>query len=266
VKKRIKFREGEIVYYDKGKGNLIILLHGYLETSQVWDELSGGLSAGYRTIAVDLPGHGESSVYGSEHSMDFMAEAVRAVMDAEGIEKAMLTGHSMGGYVVLAFLEKYPHRLHAYCLFHSHPFADTDEVIANRKREIKIVESGKKAIIYPVNIPRMFADFNTGKFKEAVERNKDIASGIAEEGIIAVLNGMISRPSRLDILEKGEAPLLFIVGKHDNYIPFEEVKNKIKIPANSEILVLENSGHMGFVEEKEVSLEAIMKFYQRQLL
>lgn len=265
MRKSIKIREGEIVYYDRGKGELIILLHGYLETSQVWDEFINGLSEQYRTIAIDLPGHGDSSVFGREHSMDLMADAVKNVMDAEGLDKAMLTGHSMGGYVALAFVEKYPQRLHGYCLFHSHPFADTEEIIANRKREIKIVESGKKDIIYPVNIPRMFADFNVEKFRGAVERNKDIASGISEEGIIAVLNGMISRPSRLHVLEKGEVPLLFILGEHDNYIPCKEVKDRIKMPAKGEILVLEKSGHMGFVEERDKSLRAIMNFYQKQL-
>ncbi|MBS0011282.1 MAG: alpha/beta hydrolase [Bacteroidales bacterium] len=263
--KNIDYKQGEIWYRDEGEGDVIILLHGYLESSEIWDGFAAGLAASYRTIAIDLPGHGKSGVFGDEHTMDFMAETVKAVMDAEGLDKAMLTGHSMGGYVALAFVEKYPHRLYGYCLFHSHPFADTDELIDNRKREIKIVESGKKDIIYPVNIPRMFADFNTEKFTEAVEHNKLIASGISAEGIIAVLNGMISRPSRLDILEQGEVPLLFIAGKHDNYIPFEEVKNRIRIPANGEMLVLEKSGHMGFVEEKEKTLKAIMNFCQKQL-
>ena len=265
MKKHIKFDKGEIVYHDTGEGYPLVLLHGYLETSIVWKEFAETLSGDSRVLAIDLPGHGGSSVYGTEHSMEFMAEAVRRVVDAENIDKFMLAGHSMGGYVALAFVDKYPHRLHAYCLFHSHPFPDTDELIANRRREIKVVESGKKDIIYPVNIPRMFADFNTGKFKEALERNKSIASGISEEGIIAVLNGMISRPSRLELLEKGEVPLLFIAGKHDNYIPFEEVRNRIKIPSNAEMLVLEESGHMGFVEERDKSSEAIRKFYLKQL-
>jgi pimeloyl-ACP methyl ester carboxylesterase len=265
MKKHVKFEKGVIEYYDTGEGYPLVLLHGYLETSLIWQEFAEALSGDFRVLSIDLPGHGGSSVYGTEHSMEFMAEAVRSVVDAENIDKFMLAGHSMGGYVALAFLDKYPQRLYAYCLFHSHPFPDTDELIANRRREIKIVESGKKDIIYPVNIPRMFADFNAEKFKEAVDRNKSIASGISEEGIIAVLNGMISRPSRLEILEKGEVPLLFIVGRHDNYIPFEEVINRIQMPANAEMLVLEESGHMGFVEEKQKTLEALRDFYKRQL-
>jgi len=265
VKKSIDFNGGKIIYYDNGDGDAIILLHGYLESSEVWDNFVPDLAEKFRVIAIDLPGHGESGVFGNEHSMEFMADVVIAVMNEEGIEKVMLTGHSMGGYAALAFVEKYPSRLNAYCLFHSHPFADTDEIIINRKREIRVVKSGKKDIIYPVNIPKMFADFNTEKFSAQLDRNKEIASVIPAEGIIAVINGMISRPSRIDILEKGEIPLLMIFGMHDNYIPFGEVKDRITLPENAEILVLEKSGHLGFIEEKEKSQKAIIRFYNKQL-
>ncbi len=265
MKKTVRFNNSVIEYSDEGKGEALVLLHGYLESGEVWDDFTRDLSVRYRTIAIDLPGHGNSSVYSSEHTMEFMAEAVKAVMDAEGIGKAMLTGHSLGGYVTLAFVEQYPSRLHAYCLFHSHPFADTDEVIANRKREIKVVESGKKDLIYPVNIPKMFAGFNKERFKNQIERFKDIASRIPDRGIIAVLKGMIKRPSRSHILESGSIPLLFIAGVYDNYIPYDEVKKRISLPDNAEMLVLQESGHIGFVEEKEKSLEAMVSFYGRVL-
>lgn len=265
MEKNIDYKQGKIRYYDEGSGNVIILLHGYLETSDIWRDFIPGLADYFRLISIDLPGHGESDVFGEQHSMEFMADAVLAVMNEEAIEKAVMTGHSMGGYVALAFVEKYPERLFAYCLFHSHPFADTDEIIANRKREIRVVESGKKDLIYPVNIPKMFADFNTDRFKQQLEHNKKIASAIPAEGIIAVLKGMISRPSRLEILEKGDIPLLMILGEHDNYIPFEEVMDGIKLPRNSELLVLGKSGHLGFIEEREKSQKAIIDFYNKQL-
>ncbi|MGM0529494.1 MAG: alpha/beta fold hydrolase [Bacteroidota bacterium] len=265
MKKSIEYQQGKIIYYDEGSGNVIILLHGYLETSDVWRDFIPGLAENFRVISIDLPGHGESGVLGEEHSMEFMADAVLAVMNKEGIEKAMLTGHSMGGYVALAFVEKYPESLFAYCLFHSHPFADTEEIIDNRKREIRVVESGKKDLIYPVNIPKMFADFNTDRFKQQLEHNKKTASAIPAEGIIAVLKGMISRPSRIEILGKGDVPMLMILGRYDNYIPYDEVKNRIKLPDNAEMLVLEKSGHLGFIEEREKSQQAIIDFYNKQL-
>ncbi len=265
MKKSISFRKGKIGYYDKGEGAAIVLLHGYLESSEVWLSFIPGLAESFRVIAIDLPGHGRSSVFGDNHSMDFMADAVTEVLNNEGIEKTMLIGHSMGGYVALAFLEKYQSRLHAYCLFHSHPFADTDEIIANREREKRIVESGKKDVIYPVNISRMFADFNKERYYEELERHQKIASEIPAEGIIAALNGMISRPSRIKILEQGDIPLLMIFGKHDNYIPYQVIRNKIQLPWNAKIIVLDTSGHLGFVEEKKNSLKAITDFYNKQL-
>lgn len=261
MKKSINYQDGRITYYDTGKGDPIVLLHGYLESSEVWVDFIPGLAEEFRVIAIDLPGHGGSSIYTDNHSMDFMAEVVLNVLNAEGINKVLLTGHSMGGYVALAFVEKYQERLHAYCLFHSHPYADTDETIANRKREIKIVESGKMEVIYPVNIPRMFADFNTKRFIEELERHKQIASAIPADGIIAVLNGMIDRPSRLDVLEKGNIPLLIILGMYDNYIPFKMINDRIIVPDNAEVLALIKSGHLGFIEEREESQKAIINFY-----
>ncbi|MBN1388857.1 MAG: alpha/beta hydrolase [Bacteroidales bacterium] len=263
--KSINYLQGNIGYYDRGEGDVIILLHGYLESSEVWENFIPGLAESFRVISIDLPGHGRSGLFGDNHSMDFMADTVMAVMNNEGIEKAMLIGHSMGGYVSLAFIEKYPSRIYAYCLFHSHPFADTDEIIANRKREKRVVESGKKDVIYPVNIPRMFADCNTEKYYKEMEHHKEIASEISADGIIVALNGMISRPSRIKVLEKGDVPLLMILGKHDNYIPFGEVRDNIKLPFNAEIIVLEKSGHLGFVEEKEKSQEAVISFYNKHL-
>ncbi|HKL66754.1 MAG TPA: alpha/beta hydrolase, partial [Bacteroidales bacterium] len=217
--KNITYSNGKITYFDTGSGEVVILLHGYLETAEVWDDFAKALANKFRVISVNLPGHGDSFLPGNSYSMELMAAAVKAILDHEGIDKVMMTGHSMGGYVTLAFLDKYPSRLNAYCLFHSHPYPDSKEIVCNRRREIKVVERGKKDVIYPVNVPKMFADFNVAGMKEKLEKHKKIAAGINAGGIIAVLNGMIQRPSRADILKQGNIPLLFILGRHDNYIP-----------------------------------------------
>ena len=171
----------------------------------------------------------------------------------------------MGGYVTLAFAERFPSRLSGYCLFHSHPFADTDETIKKREREIQIIKAGKKYLMYPENIKRMFADFNIEKFGDELENSKKIASGIRGEGIIAVLKGMISRPSRLTIMEEGGLPYLWILGTMDNYIPADAIKNKVRLPDNAELLILEKSGHLGFIEEKQKSVNALTDFILKWL-
>ncbi|HNR41146.1 MAG TPA: alpha/beta hydrolase [Bacteroidales bacterium] len=251
---------GKIYYSDSGMGSPVILIHGHLESSEIWERFAGRLSALHRVISVDLPGHGRSAVYGDCHTTEFMAEAVKSLLDSLGIRKAFLIGHSMGGYVTLAFLELFPELLTGYCLFHSHPFADTPETIQKRENEIKIVQSGKKYLMYPENISRMFATMNMEKFREALQNSKNIASRIRDEGIIAALNGMMIRPDRVSVMEKGSAGCLWILGRHDNYIPFDQIHKRVKLPANARIAILENSGHLGFIEEEDQSFQIVTEF------
>jgi pimeloyl-ACP methyl ester carboxylesterase len=256
----IHYNGGKIYYTDTGEGEIIVLLHGYLETSDIWSGFAKKLAQKFRVISVDLPGHGLSKVYSEKHTMEFMAGAVKVLLDDLNIKQIFLAGHSLGGYVALAFLELYPGLLKGYCLFHSHPFADKPETVEKREREIKVVRAAKKYLLYPENISQMYAKANLEKFREELQRSKDIASTIPDEGIIAVLNGMMNRPSRLKFMEEGKAPCLWILGKMDNYISCEEVQTKVKLPANAKLVVLENSGHMGFIEEEDLSVRVLTEF------
>jgi pimeloyl-ACP methyl ester carboxylesterase len=254
------YRGRRIHYTDSGDGAVIVLLHGYLESSEVWNGFSGKLALSFRVISVDLPGCGLSDVFGEVHSMEFMAMAIKELFDHLGIIKVFMTGHSLGGYVALAFLELFPDLLSGYCLFHSQPFADTPEAIEKRKREIEIVKMGKKNLMYPDNVIKMFASSNLEKFSDALQRSKNIASRIPGEGIIAVLNGMMIRPSRLTFMEEGKVPCLWILGSMDNYIPYDLIQKQVNLPDNAKIVILANSGHMGFVEEEELTVKIVLDF------
>jgi pimeloyl-ACP methyl ester carboxylesterase len=256
----IHYNGGKVYYCDKGEGEAIILLHGYLETSEIWAGFADKLSRRFRVISVDLPGHGLSKVYSENHTMEFMAGALKSLMENLHLPKAFITGHSLGGYVALAFLELYPGLLSGYCLFHSHPFPDRPEAIAKREREIKVVRAAKKYLLYPDNISQMYATRNLGKFSEDLQRSKDIAATIRDEGIIAVLNGMMNRPSRLKVMEEGKVPCLWILGRYDNYISCNDVISKVKLPSNARLEILENSGHMGFIEEQDLSVNLVSDF------
>src|SRR5690606_33245485 len=98
-----------MLYYEvKGEGRPLVLLHGYLENLKMWESIGKKLSEEYKLIRIDLPGHGRSRTYGETHTMEFMAEKAHEVLNHLGIEKSAMAGHSMGGYVTLAFAEKYP--------------------------------------------------------------------------------------------------------------------------------------------------------------
>jgi len=256
----LTYNEHKLYYSVRGNGFPVVLLHGYLESSEIWDSFSEKLSADFRVITIDLPGHGLSDVFGPVHTMEFMATAVKDLLDNIKISKAFICGHSLGGYVALAFLEMFPERLSGYSLFHSHPFADPPEAIEKRQREIAIVMAGKKDLMYPDNVTRMFASSNIEKYQDALQRSKDIASRIPGDGIIAVLKGMIDRPSRLSFMEEGRVPCLWILGSMDNYIPCEATQSRVKLPANAKVVVLKDSGHIGFIEEENLSIEIIIEF------
>jgi pimeloyl-ACP methyl ester carboxylesterase len=260
--KRLEYNGKELKYNDNGSGKVIVLLHGYLEASQSWGQFAVKLANNYRVLAIDLPGHGLSETCGTIHTMEYMAKAVSFILDRLKIDHINLIGHSLGGYVALAFLELFPEKLDSICLFHSHPFPDGNETIEKRKREIQIVNAGKKNLMYPDNVTKMFADVNVIKFRTSLEYAKKIASCTPGDGIIAVLNGMMQRPSRTDLLEKGIVPFLWVLGRLDNYINCDAVTSKINLPDNAIVLILEESGHMGFIEEEDRSLKEVTRFIE----
>ncbi|HOF20255.1 MAG TPA: alpha/beta hydrolase [Bacteroidales bacterium] len=260
MKKSFIYGSGKISYYDEGEGDAIVLVHGYLETSEVYRSFARKLSERFRVISVDLPGHGGSDSYGDTHTMEFMAAVINDLAGNTVDGKIFLTGHSMGGYVTLAFADLFPEKLSGYCLFHSHPFPDTPEVIKKRKMEIRLINAGKWNTFFADNIKRMYAAGSLEKFSSELERSREIASTIPDKAVISVLNGMMARPSRLSVMEGGKVPLLWILGAGDNYIDYRQIQTRVKLPPNAEVFVLENSGHMGFIEEEAEALKKLSEF------
>ncbi|UCH14253.1 MAG: alpha/beta hydrolase [Bacteroidales bacterium] len=259
----VKFENISIRYKLEGMGTVVVLLHGYLESLDIWSAFSGELMKKFRVISIDLPGHGQSGIIADAHTMEIMAEAVKAVISELNISKCILIGHSLGGYVTMAFADLFPDRLYGYSLFHSTPFRDTEDKKQNRNREIELVDQGKKEMIFNTNVPRAFADDNLKKLKRKVEQALQIARNTTDEGIKAVLEGMKLRIDRSEVLSNSKIPVLVILGRKDNYIPYELVKERIKLNDKGEIYVLENAGHMGFIEEIEESLKAVTSFVKR---
>lgn len=254
--------KGKRIYYEvQGRGFPVVLLHGYLESLRIWDGFTEALAGRLQVITLDLPGHGMSEVLGDTHPMEELAGAVRKVISTvvPG-ERILLVGHSLGGYVTLAFAEKYPEMLAGFSLFHSHPLPDTEEVRKNREREIGLVEAGKKELIYQVNVPRAFAEENVNRYRDEVIRATEIAKSTPDEGIIAMLRGMMLRPDRKMLLENASLPVLWILGKGDRYISYERITRMVHPSGNVRTVVLERSGHMGFIEEREKSLKILTGF------
>lgn len=259
----VEYHDSFIRYSDLGYGDPVVLMHGYLESLEIWDGFADELSADYRVICVDLPGHGRSGVYSAIDTMAIMADAVKHVLDFLGIGRAVIIGHSMGGYAALAFEDFYPEVTIGFGLFHSHALADSEDKKENRDREIALVNAGKKQQFINVNISNAFASDNHEKLADQIDRAKKIALATPDKGIILALEGMKARPDRRDVLKISTDPLLVIAGKKDYYIPFEIYQQHFNLAPDTEVVILENSGHMGFIEEKDKSLEGLRHFLAR---
>ena len=123
----LPFKSSTINFTDKGRGKTVVLLHGYLESLEIWNGFADELARTFRVIAIDLPGHGLSGVVASIHTMDLLAEAVDAVLRHLDIDKAFIIGHSMGGYIALAFVRLYPERVRGLGLIASQVLADAPD-------------------------------------------------------------------------------------------------------------------------------------------
>jgi pimeloyl-ACP methyl ester carboxylesterase len=257
-----RFKETKVRFSDKGKGRVVVLLHGFLFSLEIWDELSTHLSKRFRVIAIDLPGHGETDSIGYFHSMELLAECVKSVLNKLRLRKYVIVGHSMGGYAALAFAELYPDNIKGLCLFHSTALADSPEKKEGRERAIAIAKNNRTKFIREL-IENLFAEENRRTMKPEIKRAKGIAAQTGNRSIIAALEGMKERSNREIILKFAQYPVLFILGKKDSVIPFESMESQVNLPKSAEVLALGHAGHMGFIENKELTFKTLYSFVSR---
>ena len=259
----IQFDGKKIHYQDEGQehSNVIVFLHGFLNSLDVWASYTYTYMKASRVVAIDLPGHGLSDTYGEVHSMEFMARAVKAVLDKCGRTHCVMVGHSMGGYVALAFADAFPYMLKGLVLLHSQALMDSDAVKENRIKACKAVNDNRSAFVVGF-IPELFAKDRRDFFNREIKDLEEDSLRTTEEGIVAAQNGMLARPSRVYLLSELECPILFIFGKHDSRIPVELGLSQAMLPKYSETIILGNASHMGHIEERKYLKMKIYNFLQ----
>lgn len=257
----IQFNGKRIHYQEEGKTNenVIVFLHGFLNSLDIWAPYTYSYMQSVHVIAIDLPGHGLSDTYGEVHSMEFMAHAVKAVLDNCNVTSCVMLGHSMGGYVSLAFADAFPNMLKGLILLHSQALADSNEVKEKRLAACKKIFENKSA--YIVNfIPELFNKDNRELLRDEIKDLAEDSLRTTEEGIVAAQKGMAARCSRAYILSQSQFPILFIFGKHDTRIPIELGISLATLPKYSEVIMLGNASHMGHIEERKYLKSRIYNF------
>ena len=256
---QLLYKNTKISYFDIGKGKAVVLLHGFLENQKMWQDLVPELSKKHRVITLDLLGHGETECMGYVHSMEDNADVVQAVLSKLRIRKAVFIGHSMGGYVALAYAELYPEKIRGLVLLNSTSKADSEERKANRNRAIKVVKKDYTTFIR-LSITNLFSPDNIELLVDEIEKVKIEALKTPLQGVVASLEGMKIRKDREVLLHLTPYPKMLILGKKDPVLIYESTLEQIEDTAVK--LVTFPDGHMSHIENREELKDVLLGFFK----
>ncbi|MBZ9728207.1 alpha/beta fold hydrolase [Salegentibacter sp. JZCK2] len=253
---KVTYKNTLISFTSQGTGNPLVLLHGFLESKEIWKDFAEELSINRQVICIDLPGHGESGNISEIHTMTDMAEAVKYILDELNIKKASFVGHSMGGYVSLEFQNIFPTICHSLVLVNSTPQADSEERKANRDRAAALVLKNKRAFV-SMAISNLLTPENNKVFKSQIEELKNRALEFSTEGIYAAIKGMKIRTDHTGLFAKFKGQKIIVAGKQDPVLDFNTIKI-IALRCGSEFKSLPD-GHLSFMENTK-EFQKILRF------
>ena len=265
MNKQLQIAGKKIFYRVLGKGKPAMLLHGFGETGEVWNRQIEFLKDHYKLIVPDLPGSGESEMI-DDMSMEGMAEVIKPIFDKElevsgGSEgTAVLIGHSMGGYITLAFVRRYPEILRGFGLFHSTAFPDTGEKKEIRRKAIEFIHRHGAFEFLNTSTPNLFAPDTKAVKSELIDVFIRGLHNFSARALVSYYDAMMQRPDTTDLLKATRLPVLFVIGKYDNAVPMQDTLKQAYLPEKSYIHILHQSGHMGMLEEPDTSNQIINEF------
>ncbi|GEO05316.1 alpha/beta hydrolase [Adhaeribacter aerolatus] len=243
-----------------GNDKVLVFLHGFLESKEIWLEYTKPLQQDYRVILLDLPGHGENNAPREKYSMDDNAAFVQQALQSLNIKQCILIGHSMGGYTAMAFAERYPELLSGVVMFHSSALPDTEEKKENRNKTIDFIQKHGVEKFMDTFVAPLFYEGNRQKNQAAIQQLTETGKKVAPEAIIGTVKAMRDRPDRIKVLSTINFPFLFIAGKQDTAVTLEQTLQQCHLPKTAYTLFLEQTGHMGMFERPHETLAAIKGF------
>ena len=260
MQKSITFKNANIYFSDEGKGTAVVLIHGFLENSTMWKNIVPELSKRNRVITIDLLGHGKTDCLGYVHSMELFAETIEAVLKGLRIRKYILVGHSLGGYVALAFAKKHPQKVKSLCLINSTSIEDDNDRKLLRTRANKMIQHNFTNMVR-MSFTNLFSEQSSVSFKEEMKSALQQALQTPIRGYIAGQEGMKNRPNMKHVLMENNFKKLIIVGKKDPVLDFDASVKEAK-DTNSEIVIFPD-GHMSHIENKTELITVLKAFVKK---
>ena len=257
--KTFTYQNHTISYRIDGKGKPVFLLHGFGEDGEVWKKQVEFLKDRFQLIVPDLPGSGMSETIG-DMSIEGLAEVIHAIIHEENIDSCTVIGHSMGGYITLALVEKYWNHLNGFGLFHSSAYADTEEKKASRQKGIEFIKGHSAFDFLKTMIPNLYSPVTKDEKAGLIDEHLAGSHNFSGDALVLYYEAMIRRSDRTSLLRKATVPVLFVMGKYDTAVPVEDSLQQCHLPEKSYIHMLHQSAHMGMREEAEKSNTLLEEF------
>lgn len=251
----------QLNYSDRGNGQVVVLIHGFCESLRIWDHIENELSRFARVLSVDLPGFGDSRLEGAEVSMEFFGDQILDLLNELGISNFSLVGHSLGGYVALAILERSMSRVDALVMFHSTAYADSDEKRANRDKMAGFISRNGVATFMDSFVGSLVAEPNRERCRTQIESLTNDGKRADQDAVLLTIEAMKNRPDRTAILGQFGGRVLWIIGQDDVAVPLGDSLKQSEIGNRTESLVLKNCGHLGMIEKPTTSLTRLIEFF-----
>lgn len=251
---KVKINGFNLAFERRGHGLPLVLIHGYPLDHTIWEKIAPLLEKDFDLILPDMRGFGQSSEVESTYTVADLASDVAGLLDHLKVGKAFVAGHSMGGYVALAFARAYPQRLAGLGLISSQVPSDSADGKAGRYKTAAAVAENGASLVADAMPPKLSADVHVQLFaRELIGRQKTA-------GVIGALKAMAERPDSTDLLKILKVPMLIVHGGADALIPLERGREMMKIASGAHYVELSGLGHMAMMENPQAVAD-VLKFF-----
>lgn len=254
-----------LAHDDAGAGTPVVLLHGFPHTRHLWDAQCNALAPHCRVVAPDLRGFGASAALADRAPLTMArhADDVAALLDALGIDRAIIAGLSMGGYATLAFWHRHRDRVRALVLLDTRASADTPAVRVRRAATIELAHAEGALAVADAQIASSLGATTRRTHPALVHRVRDMMATVSAATMIAAQEGMLARDDVTAWLDDIDVPTLLVVGDEDVITPAKEMRAMHDRIPGSALETIEHAGHLTPVEQPEHVSAALLRFVQR---
>ena len=261
MQKTFLYQNAAIRYWVYGTGKPVVLLHGFAEDHSIWNNQVNYLKSHCKLIVPDLPGSGQSALLqGANVAIETYADCILHLLEEEKIDACILLGHSMGGYITLAFAEKHPEKLNGFGLVHSTAFADSEGKKLTRQNGIKTMEEYGAFPFIKNTTPNLFSAKSKQEQPEIVDALTEAGKNFTTPALVQYYTAMMNRPYRTEVLKKSRVPVLFIIGSEDTAAPLPDLLEQVHLPNISHIHIIEGVGHISMLEAPDELNKHLLAF------